>query len=296
MGIRNLACDPGLTEAFRTRFWRLAHDRSLTLGPKGLIMAIVNVTPDLFSDGGQLNGVDDAVRVIEKAVENGASIIDIGGEFTRPGAAVVDAATEQARILPVIEAIAGPRSPVISVDTYRSETARMAINAGAHIVNDVWGAQRDADIARVAAETGAGLCLMHTGREREKSSDVVEDQRLFLGKSLQIAAEAGVATDAIVLDPGFGFAKDPEENIALVARFTELHAFGFPLLAGTSRKRFLGTITGRGIDERDVATAATSAILRLKGAAVLRVHEVRGNADAVAVTDAVIASARGGLS
>jgi dihydropteroate synthase len=192
--------------------------------------------------------------------------------------------------LPVIEALASWGKALISVDTYREETARLAVAAGAHIVNDVWGLQREAGIARVAAETGAGLVIMHTGRERVKLEDPIEDQFAFLRKSLQIAREAGIGEDHIVLDPGFGFAKENvEANMDIILRFRELHALGFPLMAGTSRKRFIGAITGREAPDRAAGTAATSVVLRLKGAALFRVHDVAINVDELAVADAMLA-------
>jgi dihydropteroate synthase len=272
--------------------WALAHGRHLELGPRGILMAIVNVTPDSFSDGGQFDSADAAVARAILCLEQGAAIIDIGGESTRPGAASITAAEEQERILPVIEALAGTTDAIISVDTYRAETARLAVAAGAHIVNDVHGLQREPDIARVAAETGAGLCIMHTGRDREKRPDVVEDQYLFLGRSLEIAREAGIDRNAMVLDPGFGFAKDTEENLELMARFGELFGFGLPILAGTSRKRFVGAVTGREAADRDVGTAATTALLRVAGAAVFRVHDVAINRDALAMADAMLEAKR----
>ena len=192
-------------------------------------------------------------------------------------------------MLPVIEALAAEGGVLISVDTYREQTARLAVSAGAHIVNDVWGLQREPGIARLAAESGAGLVVMHTGREREKLHDVIADQFAFLGSSLEIAGVAGVADNQIVLDPGFGFAKDPDENLELMARFGELKALGQPLLAGTSRKRFIGHVTGRVAEARDAGTAATSVILRLKGAALFRVHDVAINVDALAFADAMLA-------
>lgn len=271
--------------------WRMAHGRSLELGEKGWLMAIVNVTPDSFSDGGDH---ETAARAIEHAlacVEEGAVIIDIGGESTRPGAAPVTEEAEKARVLPVISALAKRSDVLISIDTYRASTALAAIEAGAHIINDVWAAQREPEIADVAARTGAGLCLMHSGRERQKLDDVIEDQRFFLKRSLAICDAAGVPRDTIVLDPGFGFAKETaDENFALMARFEELASFGLPLLAGTSRKRFLGTATGRDARDRDVATAATTAILRLMGASLFRVHNVAINRDALAVADAMLAA------
>jgi dihydropteroate synthase len=196
-------------------------------------------------------------------------------------------------VLPVIEALRGKSGALISIDTYRAETARMAVSAGAHIVNDVFGLQREPEIAVLSAETGAGLCLMHTGRDRRKLADVIADQFLFLNRSLEIAAAARVGKDRVVLDPGFGFAKNTQENLELMARFGELQRFGRPLLAGTSRKRFVGAVTGRDADERDAATAVTSALLRLQGAAVFRVHNVAINRDALAVADAMLSAKAG---
>jgi dihydropteroate synthase len=269
--------------------WQLAHGRHLELGDRGLIMGILNVTPDSFSDGGRYASLDAAVDRALRMIAEGADIIDVGGESTRPGGEAIPAGEEQARVLPVIRHLAAQTDVVLSIDTYRSETARLAVAAGAHAINDVYGLQRDPGIARVAAETGAGLIIMHTGRERVKLPDVIDDQRSFLSNGLAVAAEAGVPGERILLDPGFGFAKDTEENLELMARFEELHDLGHPLVAGTSRKRFIGAVTGREGDLRDWGTAATSAMLRLKGAAVLRVHEVAINLDAVRMADAVLA-------
>ena len=268
--------------------WMLAHGRHLDLSGKAPVMGVLNVTPDSFSDGGRFDSVEDALVQARRMVGEGAAIIDVGGESTRPQAEPVSALEEQRRVLPVIEALSAERSCLVSIDTYREETARLAVAAGAHIVNDVWGLQREPDIARLAAETGAGLVIMHTGREREKLADVIADQFAFLGRSLEIAEASGVRRDQIVLDPGFGFAKDPNENLDLMARFEELHGFGLPLLVGTSRKRFVGYVTGRDADERDFGTAATSVILRLKGAALFRVHNVAVNMDALAFADAML--------
>ncbi|MEI9427593.1 dihydropteroate synthase [Mesorhizobium sp. Cs1299R1N3] len=274
--------------------WQLAHERHLELGGKAVVVGILNITPDSFSDGGLFDAPESALVQARRMIGEGAAIIDVGGESTRPGAAAISATEEQARILPVIEALARAGDVLISVDTYRAETARLAVAAGAHIVNDVWGLQREPDIARVAAETGAGLVIMHTGRDREKLPDVIADQLAFLGKSLEIGRGQGVADDQIVLDPGFGFAKETaEENLDLMARFSELDALGFPLMAGTSRKRFIGTVTGRDAADRAAGTAATSVILRLKGAHLFRVHDVAINVDALAVVDAMLARETG---
>ena len=274
---------------FKPLIWRLAHGRALELGPKAAIVGILNVTPDSFSDGGHFLAVEQALAQARRMIAEGADVIDVGGESTKPAAVPVTAAEEQGRVLPVIEALAGD-GVLISVDTYRAETARLAVEAGAHIVNDVWGLQRETDIARVAADSGAGLTIMHTGRGREKRADVIDDQFAFLGDSLEIAKAAGVLYEQIVLDPGFGFAKEtPEENFDLMVRFEELQRFSFPLMVGASRKRFIGAATGREPADRGPGTAATSAILRLKGAALFRVHDVAINRDALAIADAMIA-------
>ncbi len=273
--------------------WQLAHTRTLPLGTRAVIMGILNVTPDSFSDGGQHASLDSAVAQAKTMLAEGATIIDVGGESTKPNAEAVSALEEQRRVLPVIEALAAIPEAIISIDTYREETARLAVKGGAHIVNDVWGLQREPGIATVAAETGAGLCIMHTGRGREVLADRIEDQRVFLRRSLEIAAKAGVRDESIVLDPGFGFAKEVTiDNVELMVRFRELKDLGYPLMAGTSRKRFLGNITGRSAPERDVATAASSAILRLAGADIFRVHNVAFNRDALMLADAMLAVKR----
>ncbi|AQS41606.1 MAG: Dihydropteroate synthase [Candidatus Tokpelaia hoelldobleri] len=270
------------------RIWHLAHGRTLTLADKAIIMGILNITPDSFSDGGSYDSVEAAVAAAGHMVEQGAQIIDIGGETTKPNAQAVDPATEQARILPVIRMLKEKSDVILSVDTYHAQTAQQAVDAGAHIINDVRGLQKEPDIARIAAQTGAGVVIMHTGREREKLPDVIEDQNHFLEKSLAIAAAAGIKAGQIVLDPGFGFAKSPQENITLMKRAAELQHFGFPLLAGISRKRFLGAITGREeAKERDHATCATSVILRMADFDIFRVHNVAANRDVLALADTV---------
>lgn len=275
---------------FESFVWQLAHGRTLELGPRAVIMGILNVTPDSFSDGGRHAGQEAALAGARAMREEGAAIIDVGGESTRPGAEPVSAEEEQARVLPVIRALAAEPGMLVSVDTYRAETARLALAAGAHIVNDVWGLQKEPAIAAVIAAAGAGCVVMHTGRERERLPDPLADQFAFLDRSLAVAAAAGIDRRAIVLDPGFGFGKDWQENLQLLAGFERLHGFGQPLVCGTSRKRFLGHVTGREVGERDIATAATGAIARMRGVAIFRVHDVRASRDALAVADAVLAA------
>lgn len=277
---------------FLPRPLRLGRDRTIELGPQARLMGILNVTPDSFSDGGLHADQRIAVEAALAMIGEGADIIDIGGESTRPGADPVSALEEQRRILPVIEALAGQEGVLISVDTWRAETARLALAAGAHLINDVWGLQREPEMARVASEVGAAVAIMHTGRERTCLPDLVEDQFFWFKTSLEIARQAGIADDRILLDPGFGFAKDADDNLELMARFAELHALGLPLLAGTSRKRFIGGLTGREAADRDVGTVATSVALRLAGAAMFRVHNVAFNKDGLAVADAMVQSSR----
>ncbi len=277
-----------MADLLASRHWRLAHDRTLELGPRGHLMGILNVTPDSFSDGGKYQSTSAAVDTALAMADEGAAIIDVGGESTRPGAEPIDMACEQERVLPVISELARRSNVLISVDTYRADTARRAVAAGAHIINDVWGLQRDPAMASAATACGAGVCIMHTGRERQKADDVIEDQFQFLGRSLNAARSAGLPDAAIVLDPGFGFAKDANENIELVARFAELRELGFPLAVGTSRKRFVGAVSGREMEKRDVATAATTVLLRMQGASIFRVHDIPKNRDALAMADAVL--------
>ena len=272
---------------FSPRPWQLAHGRSLELGPKALIMGVLNVTPDSFSDGGEHFDLNVALDRALAMHERGATIIDIGGESTKPNADPVDAATEQGRVIPVIEALAG-KGLILSVDTYRAETARLAVEAGAHIVNDIWGCQKEPDIAQVAADTGAGLVIMSNRRDRKVLDDLLEDANQFLRHSLEIAVDAGVSADHIVLDPGFGFAPSIDHDIPILRELERLHELEYPLLVGTSRKRFLGVITGREAGDRGAGTAATSVVARQKGAAIFRVHDIEVNKDALAVTDAVI--------
>lgn len=273
---------------FAVRPWTLAHGEALILGEKSIIMGILNATPDSFSDGNLFNSVDAAVLQAMKLRNAGADIIDIGGESTKPGSEPVSAGVEQGRIIPIIEALAEASELIISVDTYRHSTAKLAIKSGAHIVNDVWGCQKEPEIARLVAETGAGLCAMHNGRGRERKADVIQDQITFLVKSLATIKTAGVEDQQIVLDPGFGFGKSHEVNIELLQRFDELHSLGFPLLVGTSRKRFIGHYTERDVDNRDIGTAATNVVARMKGGSVFRVHDVEVNKDALAIADATL--------
>jgi len=272
-----------------TLSWQIKGGASVILGKRARLMGILNVTPDSFSDGGGCCSAEEALARAYIMRREGADIIDIGGESSRPEARPVSAAEEQRRILPVIAALAGQKDcPPLSVDTYRAETAAAALQAGAHIINDIFGLQKDAAMADLIAASGAGLVLMHTGRERQKHPDPLRDQEIFFTRSLAIAAKAGIRPEQIVLDPGFGFAKTLAENIALLRHAAALQSFGRPLLAGTSRKNFLGRLTGQELPlERDTATAASSVLLRLQGFSLFRVHNIAANRQALAVVDAL---------
>jgi len=292
--------------------WKL-RTRSLELGRRTLVMGVVNVTPDSFSDGGLFLDSNAAVNRCMQCLDEGADLLDLGAESTRPGSRAgfalgggpaVSAAEEQARLLPVLESILKARpDAVVSVDTYKAETARAALAAGAEIVNDVSGFFWDSGLASVCAETKCGVVLMHTrGRPEEWASQaaldpdaVIEAVRAGLRGSLHRAAEAGIATESIVFDPGYGFGKRGDENFSLLARQAELLDLGRPLLAGLSRKSFLGKAlaplyAGRTapVEARETASVAGLVAAILNGASIVRVHLVRPAVEAALVADAVV--------
>lgn len=295
--------------------WNLG-SRSLELGRRTLIMGIVNVTPDSFSDGGKFLDRDKALEQAERLLSEGADIVDIGGESTRPGARVdagvsspvkptrngppVSADEELKRILPVIAAFKKKHpQAVVSVDTYKAKVARAALEAGAEIVNDVSGLRWDSQMAKTVADLNCGTVLMHMrGRPEEwRLLPPAEDILALVKRELQEFSEkavlAGVPRARIVLDPGFGFGKNFEENYPLVARFHELLALGFPLLAGASRKSFIGRTVAGGVskmspDERLYGTLAAETALVLQGAHILRTHDVKASIEASRVADAIL--------
>jgi len=289
----------------RAIFQWQAGSRVLELGRRTLIMGVVNVTPDSFSDGGLHLDPTQAVAHAEKLLVDGASIIDIGGESTRPGShAAVPEDEERKRVIPVITELRRRRSDaVISVDTYKSGVARAAVEAGADIVNDISGFRWDKKMAKSIAELKAGAVLMHSrGRPEEwYSLPPIGDPVLLVKRELRQWAEAatlaGIKHDHLVLDPGFGFGKSFEENYPLLARFSELQQIGFPLLAGVSRKSFLGRTLARDskdapVGDRQTGTLAAETALILKGVHILRTHEVRAAVDAAKIADAIVS--RGG--
>lgn len=261
----------------------------LKLGRSPLVMGILNVTPDSFSDGGDFSALDAALAHAEELVAEGADIIDIGGESTRPGSDPVGVQEELDRVMPVIDGLAerGCQTPV-SIDTYKALVADQAVQAGAKIINDVWGFQRDPEIADVAAHHRTPVIAMHWDTERDTALDLIDEMKRWLSRSVEIALKAGVAKEAIILDPGFGFAKSFAENYELLNRLDELHALGFPLLVGTSRKRMIGNLLDVPPKERVSGTIATSVLGYIKGGHVFRVHDVRANRDALRVAAAAL--------
>jgi dihydropteroate synthase len=301
-----IACTRKVTQ------WQL-RSRSLELGRRTLVMGIVNITPDSFSDGGLFLDAEAAVEHGQRLLDEGADILDLGAESTRPGSSAVSAfgpavraEEEQARLLPVLEGILRARpGAVVSVDTYKAATARAALRAGAEIVNDVSGFTWDAEMAAACAEAGCGVVLMHTrGRPEEWGAqtplapdEMLETVRAGLAASLKKAEAAGIPPEALVLDPGYGFGKRFKENFFLLARQAELLELGRPLLAGLSRKSFLGRALAPLHDGSDApvearATAGLAAMTAaiLHGASIVRVHAVRQAAEAACIADAMLAA------
>jgi len=297
--------------------WQL-RSRALELGQRTVIMGVVNVTPDSFSDGGKFLDPERAIEHALQLLEEGADILDIGGESTRPGTRVATdeannpavttrvAVTEEEelrRVMPVIEGVLRARADaVVSVDTYKSGVARAAVAAGAEIVNDVSAFQWDPEMARTCAELQCGVVLMHTRgqphqwRDLPSEVDIVARVEHEMANWVQVAFGRGVRRERIVLDPGFGFGKNFEENYPLLARFEQLHRMGFPLLAGTSRKSFVGRTVGErvGVDvppgERLYGSLAAMVASILRGAHIVRVHDVKPAVEAASVADEVLAA------
>ncbi len=278
------------------RIWRV-RDRQVDLSTRGLIMGILNVTPDSFSDGGKFQSPGAALqRGLEMVVE-GAEILDVGGESTRPGADPVPEAVEVARVIPVIEALRQQTQVILSVDTMKPVVARAALEAGADVINDV-GGFRDPEMIRVAQEFRAGCVVMHmqgeprTMQQAPHYADVVGQVRQFFSASLTKLIQHGVAPEQILWDPGIGFGKALEHNLELLRRLPELAVRDRPMLVGVSRKSFLGSLLGsRDMEAREWPTVALTSLLREKGAAVLRVHSVRPNVEALRMTEAILSHA-----
>jgi dihydropteroate synthase len=264
-------------------------EHELELGARTIIMGILNITPDSFSDGGEYLAPHKAVERAEQMVREGADIIDIGGESTRPGFVKVSVEEELQRVIPVIKAISRELNVPISIDTYKAEVARQALEAGAHIVNDVWGGKAEPDILRVAAEYDCPVILMHN-RTDMNYGDFLQDVLADLQTSIALAGQAGIRAEQIVLDPGIGFAKQLEHNLWLMNHLEALTALGYPVLLGTSRKSMIRSVLQLPVDDVIEGTAATVALGIAQGCEIMRVHDVKAMKRVSVMADAIVKS------
>jgi len=273
--------------------WQCGGGHTFDLSRRPCIMGILNLTPDSFSDGSSYASVEQAVAAAERMVDDGADIIDIGGESTRPGAPPVPSDEELRRVMPVIEALAGRIGVPLSIDTWKAEVARVALASGVAVVNDISGMEFDPCMAETVAATDAGIVLMHTrGKPSEMQQatsyrDLVGEVSDYLRTCMSRAAAAGIDAERIVLDPGIGFGKSVAGNLEIIRRLGEFASLGRPLLVGPSRKSFIGTTLGRVVDERLFGTAAAVAVSLVNGARIFRVHDVRQMRDVVDMTAAI---------
>ncbi len=250
------------------------------------VMGILNVTPDSFSDGGKWTKTDAALRHVEEMLEEGMDILDIGGESTRPGYTMISAEEETDRVIPVLEAVKGRFDVPVSLDTYKSEVARAGVQAGADIINDIWGFRYDHDMAAVVSGSGVCCVLMHN-RKEAVYDDFLSDVARDLGESIGIARAAGIPDEKIILDPGIGFGKTYENNLELTANLQMLKELGFPVLLGTSRKSMIGLTLDLPADEREEGTLVTTVFGVLKGCGIVRVHDVKKNKRAIRMAEAL---------
>lgn len=263
-------------------------NKDFKIGERTHIMGILNFTPDSFSDGGKFDDIDAALVHVKEMIEAGADIIDIGGESTRPNHTPVGEEEEIKRVIPIIKAVKEKFDIPISIDTYKAKVAEKAIEAGADLINDVWGFKKDKDMARVAAKYNVPCCLMHN-RENEDYKDLMEDILEDLKESIKIAKDAGVKDENIILDPGIGFAKSHEQNLETMNKLERLKELGYPILLGTSRKRMIGFTLDLPVEERVEGTVATTVIGIMKDACdFVRVHDVLENARAAKMTDTIV--------
>lgn len=261
--------------------------KNLNLVERTHIMGILNVTPDSFSDGGSYTTIDNAVKQALQMIEEGADIIDVGGESTRPGHVPVSTEDEISRIVPVIKAIKENVQIPISVDTFKAKTAEAAIKAGADIINDIWGAKKDPEIAKVVAKHNVPIILMHN-RENEGYTHLIEDMIQDLKESIAIAHKSGVPDNHIILDPGIGFAKSRQDDLHVMKHLDKITALGYPVLLATSRKRMIKNVLDVPPKERDLGTGATTCLGIAKGVHMVRVHNVKLNAELAKMTDAML--------
>lgn len=262
-------------------------NREFDIKNKTYIMGILNVTPDSFSDGGRFNELDAALFHAEEMIREGADIIDIGGESTRPGYTVITEAEEIERVVPVIEKVTANFDIPVSIDTYKSAVAKAALKSGAHMVNDIWGLKKDPEMAEVIARRGAACCLMHN-REIADYSDFVADMVKDLAESVKIAEKAGISREKIMIDPGVGFAKSYEQNLMAISNVEALHQLGLPVMLATSRKSVIGLALDLPKDQRMEGTLATTVMGVMKGCSFVRVHDVKENKRAILMAEAIL--------
>ena len=261
-------------------------------GKHTYVMGILNVTPDSFSDGGRFNDIDRALKHTEELVNDGADIIDVGGESTRPNYTQISDSEEIERVVPVIEKIKQNFDIPVSIDTYKSAVASAAVSAGADMINDIWGLKYDGNMAKVISESGAVCCLMHN-RKNAQYNSFVDDVLNDLRESVEIAKRAGIQKDKIVLDPGIGFAKSYKENLIMTNNLDRMNEIGYPVLLGTSRKSMIGLTLDLPSDQRLEGTIATTVMAVIKGCMFVRVHDVLENKRAIMMTEAIINSSKG---
>jgi len=262
-------------------------NRDFNIKHKTYIMGILNITPDSFSDGGQWNNMDRALVHAEEMIQDGADIIDIGGESTRPGHIQITDEEEIARVTPVIEALHSRFDIPISIDTYKSKVAQAAADSGAHLINDVWGCKYDKKMARVMAKTGVACCLMHN-KNKADYDHFMEDVLNETMECVRLAREAGVPDDKIIVDPGVGFGKTYEGNLEVINRLELFHELCYPVLLGTSRKSVIGKTLDLPATERLEGTLATTVIGVMKGCSFVRVHDVKENKRVIQMTEAIL--------
>ena len=269
----------------------VANGDALTWGARTYVMGIINLTPDSFSGDGLGADVESAVELALRFQEEGADILDIGAESTRPGHEKISIDEELNRLMPSLEAVAKRVNIPISVDTYKAEVAKRAVNAGAVIINDIWGLKAESDLAQVAADTGAGMVLMHN-QTGTNYVNLIPDIVSSLRDSVGTALEAGVPRENIIVDPGIGFGKNPDQNLVILNRLNQLTEIGCPVLTGTSRKSTLGLLLDLPPDERVEGTAATVSLSIVRGTDIVRVHDVKEMVRICRVTDAIVRSWR----
>lgn len=266
-------------------------NRNFEIGQHTYVMGILNITPDSFSDGGRYNNPDAALFRVEDMIKEGADIIDVGGESTRPGYEQITVEEEIKRVVPIIEQIKKRFDIPVSLDTYKADVAKAGIEAGADLINDIWGLKADENMAKIIADADVSCCLMHN-RKETVYGDYIQDVLSDLEESLILARNAGIANDKIILDPGIGFAKTYEQNLELLNKLEVLHSFGYPVLLGTSRKSVIGLTLNIPAEERVSGTLTTTVMAVMKGCSFVRVHDIKENVQAIKMAEAILHAGR----